>query len=53
MYSIPFLGFLKWIDKSRNQITLKLTKEEGEDLPQNIFPPMDLYAPNRSQDIKT
>jgi len=30
----------RWIDKARHHIIIKPTKEEGEELPQNIFPSM-------------
>jgi hypothetical protein len=40
MYSILLARVPRWIDKARHQIIIKLTKEEGEELPQNVFPPM-------------
>jgi hypothetical protein len=36
----------RWIDKARNQIITKLTKEEGEELPQNIFLPSGRLYPS-------
>jgi hypothetical protein len=36
----------KWIDKARNQIITKLTKEEGEELPQNVFLPSGRLYPS-------